>query len=95
MPRPTVAQFAYGTCAVILSTFALLLLSGASSAAAVAVIAVAALALGLVVATRVPVPASRRPVTAVPPSTPAPVRATVPSPAREQEREPVHERAAS
>lgn len=66
MPRPTVAQFAYGSCAVILSTFALLLLSGTSSGAGVAAVAVVALALGLVVAVRVPVPASRRPAAARP-----------------------------
>jgi len=94
MPRPTVAQFAYGSCAVILSTFALLLLSGTSSGAGVAAVAVVALALGLVVAVRVPGSASRRPA-AAPPATPLPVRATVPSPSREQVREPVHERAAS
>ncbi|MEU5463152.1 hypothetical protein ACH41C_14310 [Streptomyces althioticus] len=90
MPRPTVAQFAYGSCAVILSTFALLLLSGTTSGAGVAAVAVVSLALGLLVAVRVPVPASRRPA-AVRPATPLPVRATVPSPAREQ----VRERAAS
>ena len=50
MPRPTVAQLAYGSCAVIFATFAMLLLSGATSPLAISVIAVAALALGLLVA---------------------------------------------
>lgn len=50
MPRPTAAQFAYGTCTVIFSTLAMLLLSRTSSGPGVALIAVAALALGLLVA---------------------------------------------
>lgn len=95
MPRPTVAQLVYGSCTVIFSTFALLLLSGASSAMGVAVVAVSALALGLLVAMTVARP--RQPVAAAPSVAPEPVRsmppvrATVPSPARE----PVRERAAS
>ncbi|MEV6959676.1 hypothetical protein AB0M97_10820 [Streptomyces sp. NPDC051207] len=67
MPRPTVAQLAYGSCTVIFSTLAMLLLSQAGSAPAIAVIAVTALALGLLVAMTVPrpKPASRaaRPLT--------------------------------
>jgi flagellar biosynthesis component FlhA len=61
MPRPTVAQLAYGSCTVIFSTLAMLLLSQASSAPAIAVITVAALALGLLVAMTVqrPKPASK------------------------------------
>ena len=61
MPRPTVAQLAYGSSTVIFSTLAMLLLSQASSAPGIAVIAVAALALGLLVAMTVPwrEPASR------------------------------------
>ena len=95
MPRPTVAQLVYGSCTVIFSTFALLLLSGASSTVGVAVVAVSALALGLLVAMAVAHP--RRAVAAVASAAPEPVRsirpvrATVPSPARE----PVRERAAS
>jgi hypothetical protein len=65
MPRPTAAQFAYGSCTVILSTLAMLLLSQTSSGPGVAVIAVAALALGLLVAVTVPAPRART-VTAVP-----------------------------
>ena len=100
MPRPTAAQFAYGSCTVIFSTFAMLLLSGASSGVGVAIVAVSALALGLLVAMTVPLPGPRRPVAVVRPAvvdrpaTPEPVqpvRATVAPPARE----PVRERAAS
>lgn len=97
MPRPTVAQLTYGSCAVIFATFAMLLLSGATSPLAIAVIAVAALALGLLVAMTAPLLAPRRrPVAAERPAAPQPVRATVPSPVRETvRREPVRERAAS
>ncbi|MFF0832257.1 MULTISPECIES: hypothetical protein [unclassified Streptomyces] len=59
MPRPTAAQLAYGSCTVILSTLAMLLLSQASSGLAVSVIALAALALGLLVAMTVPLPGPR------------------------------------
>ncbi|MFE0848910.1 hypothetical protein [Streptomyces rochei] len=79
MPRPTAAQFAYGTCTVILSTLAMLLLSQTSSGPGVAVIAVASLALGLLVAVTVSRPGTTRTVTAVPASSRAadrrPVRA--------------------
>lgn len=97
MPRPTVAQLVYGSCTVIFSTFAMLLLSGASSGVGVAIVAVSALALGLLVAMAVPLPGPRRPVAvgrpavAERPAAPEPVRATVAPPARE----PVRERAAS
>ncbi|MEU9557005.1 hypothetical protein [Streptomyces fumanus] len=77
MPRPTVAQFAYGSCTVILSTVAMLALSRTGSAVGIAVIAVAALALGLLVAVTVPATraravAVRRP-SAVPAERPVPV----------------------
>ncbi|MEU1461051.1 hypothetical protein ABZ467_10260 [Streptomyces sp. NPDC005727] len=75
MPRPTAAQLAYGSCTVILSTLAMLLLSQASSGPAITVIALAALALGLLVAMTVPLPGAH----AV--TTPA-------EPARESERVP-------
>lgn len=91
MPRPTVAQLVYGSCTVILSTLAMLLLSGTSSGVGVTVVALAALALGLLVAMAVPVTGSRRPVAVERPTPPEPVRATLPAPARE----PVRERAAS
>ncbi len=56
MPRPTTAQLAYGSCTVILSTLAMLLLSQTSSGLAIVMIAVSALALGLLVAMTVPLP---------------------------------------
>ncbi|MBB5935213.1 hypothetical protein [Streptomyces zagrosensis] len=56
MPRPTPAQFAYGSATVVLSTLAMLLLSEARSGMGVAVISVAGLALGLLVAVTVPIP---------------------------------------
>ncbi|MFH9940228.1 hypothetical protein ACH4OT_12990 [Streptomyces murinus] len=59
MPRPTVAQLAYGASTVIFSTVAMLLLSQTSSGVGIAVIALAALALGLLVAMTVPVPGAR------------------------------------
>ncbi|MBT2410729.1 hypothetical protein J7I94_09175 [Streptomyces sp. ISL-12] len=59
MPRPTVAQFAYGSLTVILSTFAMLLLSQTTSAGWIAVVAVVALTLGLLVAMTVPTPKPR------------------------------------
>ncbi|MFD4787901.1 hypothetical protein ACFWN1_12770 [Streptomyces sp. NPDC058459] len=58
MPRPTVAQLAYGSCTVVLSTVAMLALSQTESGLGVAVIALAALALGLLVAMTVPLPKS-------------------------------------
>ncbi|QTD98814.1 hypothetical protein [Streptomyces cyanogenus] len=56
MPRPTPAQLAYGSCTVIFSTLAMLLLSQTSSGPGITVIALAALALGLLVALTVPSP---------------------------------------
>lgn len=58
MPRPNAAQLAYGSCTVILSTLAMLLLSQASSVLGITVIALAALALGVLVAVTVPLPRS-------------------------------------
>ncbi|MGW1954254.1 hypothetical protein ACWCPI_16090 [Streptomyces sp. NPDC001920] len=60
MPRPTAAQLAYGSCTVIFSTLAMLLLSQTSSGAGIAIIAVAALLLGLLVAMTVPMPQRSR-----------------------------------
>ncbi|MET8582555.1 hypothetical protein ABZX39_16960 [Streptomyces collinus] len=59
MPRPTAAQLAYGSCTVIFSTLAMLLLSQTGSGLGIAVIALAALALGLLVAMTVPLPRTR------------------------------------
>ncbi|MFD0269302.1 hypothetical protein ACFVGY_22445 [Streptomyces sp. NPDC127106] len=59
MPRPTAAQFLYGSAAVVASTIAMLLLSQTRSAAGVAVITTAALALGLLVALTAAAPRGR------------------------------------
>lgn len=56
MPRPTAAQFAYGSATVVLSTLAMLLLSKPGSGTGLAVVACAGLALGLLVAMTVPMP---------------------------------------
>ncbi|GAB2447064.1 hypothetical protein [Streptomyces incanus] len=94
MPRPTVAQLAYGSCTVVFSTFALLLLSQTSSGAGIALVAVMALVLGLLVAMTVPQSKSRpAPVLRSLPR--EPVRATLPSPATVPAREAVRERAVS
>lgn len=50
MPRPTPAQFAYGSVTVVCSTLAMLLLSQSPAGPEIAVIAVVALVLGLLVA---------------------------------------------
>ncbi|MDX3233294.1 hypothetical protein [Streptomyces sp. ME19-01-6] len=60
MPRPTPAQFIYGSATVVFSTFAMLLLSQTRSGLGVTVIAVAGLALGLLVAVTVPMPGTPR-----------------------------------
>ncbi|MEV0244139.1 hypothetical protein AB0I06_30085 [Streptomyces sp. NPDC050674] len=90
MPRPTAAQLAYGSCTVILSTLAMLLLSQTSSGAGIALIALAGLALGLLVALTVPLP-GKRPSAVEQPAPREPVRASIPAPAPE----PMRERAAS
>ncbi|MEU9337406.1 hypothetical protein AB0D49_30310 [Streptomyces sp. NPDC048290] len=54
MPRPTAAQLAYGSCTVILTTLAMLLLSQTASPVGIAVVTVTALTLGLVVALTAP-----------------------------------------
>ncbi|MGW2828290.1 hypothetical protein [Streptomyces sp. NPDC001286] len=76
MPRPTAAQLTYGSCTVIFSTLAMLLLSQTSSGVGIAVIAVSALALGLLVAMTVPLPRTKV--------------VAVARPAVEQAEEPVH-----
>ncbi|MFD7708130.1 hypothetical protein ACFV6E_09590 [Streptomyces sp. NPDC059785] len=77
--RPTAAQFAYGSCTVIFSTLAMLLLSETTSGLGVVVIVLAALLLGLLVALTVPLPK------------PEPVAAESPEP----ERVPAHRATAS
>ncbi|MGX1131000.1 hypothetical protein RKD49_003190 [Streptomyces glaucescens] len=59
MRRPAAAQLAYGSCTVILSTLAMLLLSQTSSVVGISLIAAGALVLGLLVALTVPVRAAR------------------------------------
>ncbi|MFF3496619.1 hypothetical protein ACFYWS_35365 [Streptomyces sp. NPDC002795] len=54
MPRPTVAQLAYGSATVVCSTIAMVLLSRTESGPGIPVIAVSALILGLFVAMSVP-----------------------------------------
>ncbi|MEV8310786.1 hypothetical protein AB0P36_26380 [Streptomyces flavidovirens] len=62
MPRPTAAQFAYGSATVVFSTLALLLLSRTASGIGVAIIALATLALGVLVSLTVPMPKTARTV---------------------------------
>ncbi|MFE9772908.1 hypothetical protein ACFYOV_14725 [Streptomyces sp. NPDC005931] len=96
MPRPTVAQLAYGSCTVVFSTLAMLLLSRTTSVPGITIVAVAALVLGLLVALTVP-SATSRPAAGSRPAPKAPVRtsATVAAPVTTPAREPVRERAAS
>ncbi|MFF0157387.1 hypothetical protein ACFYRY_07570 [Streptomyces sp. NPDC005263] len=100
-PRPTAAQLAYGSCTVICSTFAMLLLSQTSSGVGIAFIAVAALALGLLVAMTVPMPRSRVAAVNQPAAQPTKVAQTPQAPvpaasvAAVTPERPVHERAAS
>ncbi|MFH9211186.1 hypothetical protein [Streptomyces globisporus] len=56
MPRPTAAQFAYGSATVVATTLALLLLFHTESPVGVAAVGATALALGLLVALRLPRP---------------------------------------
>ncbi|MFG2788798.1 hypothetical protein [Streptomyces sp. NPDC048419] len=91
MPRPTPAQLVYGSCTVIFSTLAMLLLSQTSSGVGIAVIAVAALALGLLVAMTAPLPRTR----VVAEGRPAEQETPVPAAVGTSASRPVHERAAS
>jgi hypothetical protein len=75
MPRPTIAQVVCGFLTVVLSTLAMLLLSGARSGAGVVGIAAAGLILGLLVALAVALKDRRVP------GVPAAGTAAVPSPA--------------
>ncbi|MFD5204018.1 hypothetical protein ACFWM7_28625 [Streptomyces sp. NPDC058375] len=59
MPRPTAAQFAYGSATVVATTLALLLLFRTESGVGVAAVGTTALALGLLVALRLPLPRHR------------------------------------
>ncbi|WP_089106657.1 hypothetical protein [Streptomyces hyaluromycini] len=94
MPRPTPAQLVYGSCTVICSTLAMLLLSQTSSGIGIAVIALAALGLGLLVAMTIPLPrphtvAQSEPVPVALPEVRVPVRReTVAAATAEPVREP-------
>lgn len=68
MPRPTAAQFLYGSATVVISALALLLLFRTESGIGVAAVGTASLVLGLLVALVLPAPArpARR---AAPPAT--------------------------
>ncbi|MFC9179344.1 hypothetical protein ACFTZJ_01170 [Streptomyces globisporus] len=59
MPRPTAAQFAYGSATVVATTLALLLLFRTESGVGAAAVSTTALALGLLVAVRLPRPGHR------------------------------------
>ncbi|MEU9057565.1 hypothetical protein AB0D13_01400 [Streptomyces sp. NPDC048430] len=54
MPRPTAAQFSYGSATVVISALALLLLFRTESGIGVAAVSTVALALGLLVAMALP-----------------------------------------
>ncbi|MEN8650154.1 hypothetical protein ABCR94_05795 [Streptomyces sp. 21So2-11] len=75
MPRPTAAQFAYGSATVVFSTLAMLLLSQTATGIGIAVITFAALALGLLVALTVPMPKAARTARRTSETTRAPDRA--------------------
>ncbi|MFJ7412007.1 hypothetical protein ACIQWZ_14495 [Streptomyces sp. NPDC098077] len=59
MPRPTAAQFAYGSATVVVTTLALLLLFRTESVIGIAAVGTTALVLGLLVAVRLPLPRHR------------------------------------
>lgn len=86
-PPPTVAQLAYGSSTVILSTLAMLLLSQTSSGPGVALIALVGLVLGLLVAMTVPRPKRARTTSQVVASSAAapPRRERVPAQASAQQ----------
>ncbi|MET8827432.1 hypothetical protein ABZX40_23220 [Streptomyces sp. NPDC004610] len=92
MPRPTAAQLAYGSCTVILSTLAMLLLSQTSSPVGIAVVTVTALTLGLVVAFTAPMKKTPKRIpsttTVAPPVPQQPVAVTVSAGPRAHVREP-------
>ncbi len=59
MPRPTAAQFAYGSATVVVTTLAPLLRFRTAAGIGVAAVGTTALALGLLVAVRRPAPRHR------------------------------------
>jgi hypothetical protein len=72
MPRPTLAQFAYGSATVVFSTFAMLLLSQTSSGPGVIAIALAGLVLGVLVAVTAALPWARTTMPSPSPDAPDP-----------------------
>ncbi|MGW1812670.1 hypothetical protein ACWCQM_03675 [Streptomyces sp. NPDC002125] len=60
MPRPTAAQFSFGSATVVFSALAMLLLFRTGSGIGIAAVCTAALVLGLLVATTVPLPSRAR-----------------------------------
>ncbi|MBV9025767.1 MAG: hypothetical protein JO362_18675 [Streptomycetaceae bacterium] len=85
MPRPTPAQFVYGSATVVFSTLAMLLLSQTSSGVGVIAIALTGLALGVLVAVMAALPRGARaaPRTTAPapsPDAPDPPPSDLPSP---------------
>lgn len=71
MPRPTAAQFSYGSATVVFSALAMLLLLRAESGIEVAAVGTAALVLGLLVALALPArtkPTRQRAARTAPPS---------------------------
>ncbi|MFF5722926.1 hypothetical protein [[Kitasatospora] papulosa] len=76
MPRPTAAQYSYGSATVVFSALAMLLLFRAESGVGVAAVGTAAMVLGLLVA--MALPARTRPVReATPPPTAARTHRTI------------------
>jgi hypothetical protein len=60
MPRPTAAQFSFGSATVVFSALAMLLLFRPESGIGSAAVCTAALVLGLLVAVTVPLPSRAR-----------------------------------
>ncbi|MFJ8887486.1 hypothetical protein ACIRJR_29330 [Streptomyces sp. NPDC102402] len=75
MPRPTAAQFLYGSATVVISALAMLLLFRTESGIGVAAVGTAALVLGLLVA--LALPARARPARRVAPPAAARTHRTV------------------
>jgi hypothetical protein len=93
MPRPTPAQFAYGSATVVFSTFAMLLLSQTSSGPGIIAIALAGLVLGVLVAMTAALPwgTCAAPRTTTPPSssdTPEPAAPGLPPTRTDSSAEP-------
>ncbi|WP_419995344.1 hypothetical protein [Streptomyces boninensis] len=86
VPRPSLAQLAYGWATVLFSTTAMILLSQARSGFAIVLICVTGLALGILVALTAPAPRRRATTPA-----PEPLTARVPAQARRTAKQPDRE----